>query len=109
MVSADPVSETTHWIVSLVVEWERVGSHLGRFTRTDWLIVNFSTGELFGTKTFTAANGDELDVYTEGVFDPLTPPTPKNPLPITGTYEFTAGIGRFVDAGGEAVFDVLTV
>jgi hypothetical protein len=107
VVGAVPDSETP-WIVNLTVEWEGVSSHLGKFTRTDWLVVNFATGELFGTKTFTAANGDQLDVYTEGEFDPTAVPSLENPLEITGTYEFTGGTGRFEDATGNANFRVLT-
>lgn len=95
-------------IVNLIVEWEGEALHLGHFTRRDDLIINFSTGELVGTKVFTAANGDELWVDTVGSFDPAAIPTPEDPLLITGEYFFTGGTGRFEDASGEATFEVLT-
>jgi hypothetical protein len=96
------------WIVSLVVEWEGVASHLGAFERTDWLVLNFITGELTGTKTFTAANGDQLHVVTDGTFDPSVDPTPETPLLISGNYSFVGGTGRFEDATGDATYEVLT-
>ena len=108
VVGAEPVSEETPWIVSLTIDWEGVGSRLGRFTRTDFLVVNFLTGELTGTKVFTAANGDQLFVYTEGGFDASAAPSPENPLEITGTYEFIGGTGRFEGATGDATFSVTT-
>jgi hypothetical protein len=107
VVGAVPLPETP-WIVELTVAWEGTASHLGSFTRTDYLIVNFATGEMVGTKVFTAANGDELYVDTAGTFDPSTAPTPDEPLLISGSYSFTGGTGRFEGATGDASFEVLT-
>ena len=96
------------FLVNLVVEWEGVASHLGKFQRTDYLLFNFVEGTLVGAKTFTAANGDELHVLTEGTFDASHDPSEEDPLLITGTYCFIGGTGRFADATGTASYEVLT-
>ena len=75
-------------------------THLGRFTRTETLIVNLSDGTFTGTLEFTAANGDQLNADVEGHF---TSPTGES---AEGTYLFTGGTGRFQNASGGAAFEV---
>jgi hypothetical protein len=75
-------------------------THLGRFTRTETLIVNLSDGTFTGTLVFTAANGDQLKADVGGHF---TSPTGDS---AAGTYVFTGGTGRFQNASGEAAFEV---
>jgi hypothetical protein len=75
-------------------------THLGRFTRTETLIVNLSEGTFTGTVEFTAANGDQLKADVAGHF---TSPTGDR---AEGTYVFTGGTGRFQNASGEAAFEV---
>ncbi len=79
---------------------EGQATHLGRFTRTETLIVNLSDGTFTGTLVFTAANGDQLNADVEGHF---TSPTGES---AEGTYAFTGGTGRFQNASGEATFEV---
>ena len=106
--SSVPTSPPAGPIVNLKVEWEGVASHLGKFKRTDYLLFNFVEGTLVGAKTFTAANGDELHVLTEGTFDASHEPSEEDPLLISGTYCFIGGTGRFAEATGTASYEVLT-
>ena len=75
-------------------------THLGRFTRTETLTVNLTTGTFTGKLAFTAANGDRLCANIEGHF---TSPTGDS---AEGTYVFTGGSGRFQNASGRAEFQV---
>jgi hypothetical protein len=74
-------------------------THLGRFTRTETLVINLATGTFTGTLAFTAANGDLLKADVAGHF---TSPTGDS---AEGTYVFTGGTGRFQNASGQAVFE----
>lgn len=82
-----------------VVDYEGKASHLGRFTRREWLRINVADGTLSGTMKFWAANGDELCVSFEGK---LTSPTEA-----TGSYTVTGGTGRFAGASGNARFSAV--
>jgi hypothetical protein len=75
-------------------------THLGRFTRTETVIVDLSTGTFTGTLEFVAANGDRLNADLDGHF---TSPTGES---AEGTYVFTGGTGRFQNASGEAAFEI---
>jgi hypothetical protein len=75
-------------------------THLGRFTRTETVIVDLSTGAFTGTLEFVAANGDRLNADVEGHF---TSPTGES---AEGTYVFTGGTGRFQNASGVAAFEI---
>ena len=66
-------------------------------------------GYIVQTETYTAANGDELEVASEGPF--LVMPTGANLLPIagwegSGTMEIVGGTGRFAGATGTGTFTV---
>jgi hypothetical protein len=74
-------------------------THLGRFTRTETLVVNLLTGTFTGTLEFIAANGDRLTADVAGHF------TSPNLDAAVGTYEFTGGTGRFQNASGQAAFE----
>ena len=73
-------------------------THLGRYTRTEHLVLDPSALTISGTIIFTAANGDELWCDLTGGF--------TGPNTLSGTYFFTGGTGRFENAEGEAVFNV---
>jgi hypothetical protein len=73
-------------------------TQLGRYTRTELIVLNPFTGTLTGTIVFMAANGDELYCDVAGAF------TGANTA--SGTYYFTGGSGRFENASGEAAFDI---
>jgi hypothetical protein len=74
-------------------------THLGRFTRTENVIIH-DDGTIDGKIHFTAANGDRLCVEFVGAF--------TSPTTAEGTYTFTGGSGRFSDASGEADFTAET-
>lgn len=90
-------SQTT---LDVVITYKGKASHLGRFTRSESLHIDFSSKTLSGTITFWAANGDELYVSLEGRL--------VGPAEAAGTYTVTGGTGRFSGATGEAQFRALT-
>lgn len=75
-------------------------THVGRFTKVTSDVLNASTGELTGTFTMTAANGDLLTGYYTGFAVPQTATTFSWFL----NAAFTGGTGRFANATGEFVF-----
>src|SRR5262245_15989292 len=75
-------------------------THLGRFTRSERLVINLRTGTFTGSLVFTAANGDLLRADVGGHFTSPTGDTAE------GTYRFTGGTGRFHNASGQAAFEV---
>lgn len=79
----------------LTVSATGVATHLGRFTRTENVVLH-ADGTFDGTLVFTAANGDQLRADVAAGFTGATT--------IAGTYTFTGGTGRFTDASGEADF-----
>ena len=72
-------------------------THLGRFTRTETIIVDLTNFSFTGTVVFTAANGDSLRANVVGQFTSLTT--------AVGAYSFTGGTGRFLHASGQAAFE----
>jgi hypothetical protein len=84
---------------AIVVESTGNATHLGDFTRTEYVFFG-AGGAIAGTVVFTAANGDQLWADFEGDF--ISPTTAE------GTYTFTGGTGRFSDAAGTASFEATT-
>jgi hypothetical protein len=76
-------------------------AHVGRFTKVTSDIFNIATGEVVGTFTITAANGDLLSGQYSGYVIPETATTFSWILNAT----FTGGTGRFANATGEFVFE----
>ena len=74
-------------------------THLGRFTRTETIVLNLQTLEFTGTLEFIAADGDRLTASVAGHFASL------NLDAAEGTYAFTGGSGRFQHASGQATFE----
>ena len=74
-------------------------THLGRYNRTETVVVNLANGTFTGSLVFTAANGDRLSANITGNF---TSPTGDAAV---GTYVFTGGSGRFQNATGQAAFE----
>jgi hypothetical protein len=83
----------------LVVEGAGEASHLGHFTRTEFLTLG-EAGSISGTIIYTAANGDLLYSSFTGQFVSATT--------AVGLYTFAGGTGRFTNATGSATFEAVT-
>lgn len=84
----------------LVLEWVGTATHLGAFTRTEYVFFNADGVSFQGNMIFEAANGDLLYLDFSGAFE--------TPTDAFGTYTFSGGTGRFEDASGEADFHAYT-
>jgi hypothetical protein len=73
-------------------------SHLGRAGFDGILEVNLLLGTQTGTRTFTAANGDELYATVTGTSAPVGPGL----IGFSAIFTFTGGTGRFTNASGTA-------
>lgn len=78
---------------------EGTATKLGKFTRSETILLDPATGTVTGTITFVAADGDELYCTFEGAY--------TSPTTLSGTYTFTGGTGRFESASGEADFNIV--
>jgi hypothetical protein len=76
-------------------------SHLGRSGFAGSLEVNLLLGTQTGTRTLTAANGDELYATVAGTSAPVGPGL----IGFSATFTFTGGTGRFANASGSAQGD----
>ena len=85
--------------VTITATGEGEATHLGKFTRTEEILLNPNTGTFTGTLTFVAADGSELSCSFEGAFIAANE--------AAGTYTFTGGTGRFENASGTASFSVI--
>jgi hypothetical protein len=73
-------------------------SHLGRSSLDGVLEINLLLGTQTGSRTFTAANGDELYATVAGSSAPIGPGL----IGFSATFTFTGGTGRFTSASGTA-------
>ncbi|MBA3891647.1 MAG: hypothetical protein H0X64_14065 [Gemmatimonadaceae bacterium] len=73
-------------------------SHLGRTGLDGILEINLLSRTQTGTRTFTAANGDELYATVAGTSAPIGPGL----IGFSATFTFTGGTGRFTNASGTA-------
>lgn len=85
--------------VSITATGEGVATHLGKFTRTEEILLDPNTFTFTGTLTFVAADGSELSCSFQGAFIAANE--------AAGTYTFTGGTGRFEGATGTADFSVV--
>ena len=85
--------------VSITATGIGTATQLGKFTRTESLLLNPNTGTFTGTITFIAADESELYCSVAGGF--------TGPNTAAGSYTITGGTGRFADASGEAHFAVV--
>jgi hypothetical protein len=76
-------------------------SHLGRAGFAGSLEVNLLLGTQTGSRTFTAASGDELYATVAGTSEPIEP----GRIGFSATFTFTGGTGRFANASGSAQGD----
>lgn len=72
-------------------------SHLGRTAYAGVLEIDFANGTQRGTRTLTAANGDQLFLTAVGTSAPSGPGMRS----IAATLTITGGTGRFANARGE--------
>ena len=75
-------------------------THLGSFTSAEDLTLDPGTGQLWGTVTFTSANGGTMYGTTAAQF--------VGPGAVAGTYTITGGTGRLSGAAGSADFALTT-
>ena len=73
------------------------GTHLGRFSFTQKVTVNFTNGTSAGSAHFLAANGDNIDTTVAGSGHPTGTP---GEISITEVHTITGGTGRFAGAQG---------
>ena len=76
-------------------------SHLGNFTATGYHVLDLLTGEFAGVATYTAANGDSMNVAYAGQLFPSG--DADFPYGVVATIEINGGTGRFADATGGGV------
>ena len=74
-------------------------THLGRFTMTYELEVDFLTHETFGSSVFTAANGDSLFTDISGLGTPMK----VDVVSVVEVHTITGGTGRFAGATGNFI------
>ena len=84
--------------VAISGEGSGEATHLGRFTRTESILLDPATGTFTGSIIFTAADGSELYCNLSGAF--------TGPGTAAGTYTLTGGTGRFIGVSGTAEFAV---
>ena len=84
--------------VAITAEGSGEATHLGRFTRTEEILLNPATGAFTGSIIFIAADGSELHCDFTGAL--------TGPATAGGTYTFTGGTRRFEGASGEASFSI---
>jgi len=83
---------------ALIIESTGTATHLGKFTRTEYIFVDGF--DISGMIVFTAANDDQFWVTFAGGF--------TSPTTAEGTYTFVGGTGRFAGATGTADFEATT-
>lgn len=76
-------------------------SHLGKFTGTGYHVLNLLTGEFAGVATYTAANGDTMNVTYAGQLFPSG--NADFPYGVMADVEIGGGTGRFATAIGGGV------
>lgn len=92
-------------IVPAVASGEGEGTHLGHFSMVSPHVNNVLTFELWGTQTFTAANGDTVSASFAGHLTPHPDGSLSGTLPCA----ITGGTGRFAGATGEYDFTITAV
>jgi hypothetical protein len=91
-------------LVSVLVEGEGTGTHLGRFSVEAPHYVDSATRTAEGEYQFTAANGDTVTADFTGAATPTATP---GVLYIVETATITGGTGRFAGATGSFVVERL--
>ena len=89
---------------SIVVTTDGTGNatHLGQFSFTQRVTVDFATSTSAGTSHWEAANGDSFDTTITGSGQPTGAP---GEIRITETHTITGGTGRFAGAQGRFIVE----
>jgi hypothetical protein len=93
--------DLVHFTRTDIDAFNGTSSHLGKFTGAGYHILDLVTGEFAGVATYTAANGDTMNVEYAGQ---LFPSGDSNfPYGALANVEITGGTGRFANANGAGV------
>ena len=87
----------TNTTVTVLTVGTGVGTHVGQFSFTQQITVNFADGTDTGSAHWIAANGDSFDTTIAGSGEPTDTP---GVISITEIHTITGGTGRFAGAQG---------
>jgi hypothetical protein len=87
----------TNTTVTVLTVGTGVGTHVGQFSFTQQITVNFADGTDTGSAHWIAANGDSFDTTIAGSGEPTDTP---GVIRITEIHTITGGTGRFAGAQG---------
>jgi hypothetical protein len=87
----------TNTTVTVLTVGTGVGTHVGQFSFTQEITVNFAEGTGTGSAHWIAANGDSFDTTIAGSAEPTDTP---GVISITEIHTITGGTGRFAGAQG---------
>jgi hypothetical protein len=87
----------TNTTVTVLTVGTGVGTHVGQFSFTQQITVNFADGTNTGSAHWIAANGDSFDTTIAGSGEPTDTP---GVISITEIHTITGGTGRFAGAQG---------
>ena len=86
----------TNTTVTVLTVGKGIGAHLGQFSFTQTVTVEFATGHDTGTAQWFAANGDSISTTIAGSGEVIAP----NLFRIEEFHTITGGTGRFAGAQG---------
>jgi hypothetical protein len=98
----DTDSDPTPTSVVVTTDGTGTATHLGQFSFTERVTVDFTTGTSAGTSRWVAANGDGLDTTIAGSGQPTGTP---GEIRITETHIITGGTGRFAGVQGAFIVE----
>jgi hypothetical protein len=97
MQGTDTDSDPTPTSIVVTTDGTGTATHLGRFSFTQRVTVDFAAGTSAGTAHWVAANGDSFDTPIAGSGQPTETP---GEIRITETHTITGGTGRLAGAQG---------
>jgi len=87
----------TNTTVTVLTVGTGIGTHMGQFSFTQTVTVDFTTGHDTGSAQWFAANGDSVSTTIAGSGEPTGTP---GVFSITEVHTITGGTGRFAGAQG---------
>ncbi len=87
----------TNTTVTVLTVGTGIGTHVGQFSFTQTVTVDFTTGHDTGSAQWFAANGDSVSTTIAGSGEPTGTP---GVFSITEVHTITGGTGRFAGAQG---------